>query len=127
MQENLLWVLCWGGDQQSSGKVRKWCSEQRPEREYVVHDLLQREIMADSELIRTVNEILTDSFEIAPERLTPEAEIFVDLELDSLDMVDLAASLQRRFGVSIRDNDRIRSIRTMQDLYDYMIVLSAGK
>lgn len=83
--------------------------------------------MADSELIRTVNEILTDSFEIAPERLTPEAEIFVDLELDSLDMVDLAASLQRRFGVSIRDNDRIRSIRTMQDLYDYMIVLSAGK
>ncbi len=83
--------------------------------------------MADSELIQTVNEILLDSFEIAPERLTPQAEIFADLGLDSLDMVDLAASLQRRFGVSIRDNDRIRSIRTMQDLYDYMIVLNAGK
>jgi acyl carrier protein len=83
--------------------------------------------MADSELIQAVNEILTDSFEIAPGRLTPQAEIFTDLELDSLDMVDLATSLQRRFGVSIRDNDRIRSIRTMQDLYDYMIVLNAGK
>ncbi len=83
--------------------------------------------MADSELIQAVNEILADSFEIAPERLTPQAELFVDLELDSLDMVDLAVSLQRKFGVSIRDNDRIRSIRTMQDLYDYMIVLSAGK
>jgi acyl carrier protein len=83
--------------------------------------------MADSELIQAVNEILTDSFEIAPERLTPQAEIFADLGLDSLDMVDLAASLQRRFGVSIRDNDRIRSIRTMQDIYDYMIVLNAGK
>ncbi len=83
--------------------------------------------MADSELIQAVNEILTDSFEIAPERLTPLAEIFADLGLDSLDMVDLAASLQRRFGVSIRDNDRIRSIRTMQDIYDYMIVLNAGK
>ncbi len=83
--------------------------------------------MADSELIQAVNEILTDSFEIAPERLTPQAGIFADLELDSLDMVDLAASLQRKFGVSIRDNDRIRSIRTMQDLYDYMIVLSADK
>lgn len=83
--------------------------------------------MDDSELIQAVNEILTDSFEIAPERLTPQAGIFADLGLDSLDMVDLAASLQRRFGVSIRDNDRIRSIRTMQDLYDYMIVLNAGK
>ncbi len=83
--------------------------------------------MADSELIQAVNEILTDSFEVAPERLTPQAEIFADLGLDSLDMVDLAASLQRRFGVSIRDNDRIRSIRTMQDIYDYMIVLNAGK
>ena len=83
--------------------------------------------MADSELIHAVNEILTDSFEIAPERLTPQAEIFADLGLDSLDMADLAASLQRRFAVSIRDDDRIRSIRTMQDLYDYMIVLNASK
>ena len=83
--------------------------------------------MADSELIQAVKEILTDSFEIAPERLTPQAEIFADLGLDSLDMVDMATSLQRRFGVSMRDNDRIRSIRTMQDLYDYTIVLHAGK
>lgn len=82
--------------------------------------------MADSELIQAVNEIFTDSFEIASERLTPQAEIFSDLGLDSLDMVDLATSLQRKFGVTIRDNDRIRSIRTMQDLYDYMIALNAG-
>ncbi|MHC4695169.1 MAG: acyl carrier protein [Planctomycetota bacterium] len=83
--------------------------------------------MADSELIQTVNEIFTDSFEIAPERLTPQAQIFADLELDSLDMVDLAASLQKKFGVSIRDDDRIRSVLTMQDLYDYLTALKAGK
>lgn len=80
--------------------------------------------MVDSELIHAVNEILVDSFEIAPDRLTPQAEIFADLGLDSLDMVDLAASLQKKFAVSIGDDDRIRSIRTMQDLYDYIVVLS---
>jgi acyl carrier protein len=42
-------------------------------------------------------------------------------------MVDLAASLQKKFGVSVRDDDRIRSILTMQDLYDYLIALEAGK
>jgi len=83
--------------------------------------------MAESELIKAVNEILRDSFEIAPERLSPQAEIFADLGLDSLDMVDMAASLQKRFGVTIRDDDRIRSIRTMQDLYDYMVVLKTEK
>ncbi len=83
--------------------------------------------MADSELIQAVNEILADAFEIAPERLTPHAEIFADLGLDSLDMVDLAASLQKKFGVSTRDDDRMRSIRTIQDLYDYMIAFKAGK
>ena len=87
----------------------------------------KRGIMTDSELIQAVSEILTDSFEIAPERLTPQAEIFADLGLDSLDMVDLAASLQKKFGVSIRDDERIRSIRTMQDLYDYLIALKAAK
>ncbi len=83
--------------------------------------------MVDSELIHAVNEILTESFEIAPERLKPQAEIFADLGLDSLDMADLVVSLQKRFAVNIRDDDRIRSIRTMQNLYDYMIVLNAGK
>ena len=82
--------------------------------------------MTDSELIRAVNETLADSFEIAPERLTPQAQILADLGLDSLDMVDLAASLQKKFGVSIRDDDRIRSIRTMRNLYDYLIALRAG-
>jgi acyl carrier protein len=83
--------------------------------------------MTESELIRALNEVLTDSFEIAPERLTPQARIFADLGLDSLDMVDLAASLQRKFGVSIRDNDRLHSIQTLHDLTDYMIALRVGK
>lgn len=80
--------------------------------------------MTDSELIQAVNEVLVDSFEIAPERLTPEARIFDDLGLDSLDMVDLAASLQKKLGVSIQDDERTRSIRSVQDLYDYLVAKS---
>lgn len=83
--------------------------------------------MTDSELIQAVNDIFTVSFEIAPERLMPQAQVFADLGLDSLDMVDLAVSLQKKFGISIRSDDRMHSIRTMQDLYDYLIALKAGK
>lgn len=83
--------------------------------------------MTDSELIRAVNETVADSFEIAPERLTPQAQIFADLGLDSLDMVDLAAALQKKLGVSIRDDDPVRSIRTMRDLHDYLIAHKLGQ
>ena len=82
--------------------------------------------MADSELIQAVNEVFVDSFEIAPERVTPQAQIFDDLGLDSLDMVDLAVSLQKKIGVNIRDDERTRSIRSMQDLYDYLTALKSG-
>ena len=79
--------------------------------------------MTDSELIQAVNEVFVDSFEIPPEKITPEAQIFGDLGLDSLDVVDLVAAIQKRFAVQVRDDERVRSIRTMQDLYNYLIMI----
>lgn len=81
--------------------------------------------MTDSEIIEAVNEVFIDSFEIAPETIKPESQIFVDLGLDSLDVVDLVAAIQKRFSVTVRDDERVRSIRTMQDLYTYLIMIRA--
>jgi len=50
-------------------------------------------------------------------QLVPEAHLFTELGLDSLDVVDLVVSLQKKFEVSIRDDERIREIRTLNDLY----------
>jgi acyl carrier protein len=79
--------------------------------------------MTDSELIAAVNDVFSDQFEIPPEKITPEAQIFSDLGLDSLDVVDLVAAIQKKFGVQVRDDERVRSIRSMQDLYNYLILI----
>jgi acyl carrier protein len=79
--------------------------------------------MTDSEIIAAVNEVFADSFEIPREQITPQAQIFGDFGLDSLDVVDLVAALQKKFAVQIRDDDRVRSIRSLQDLYDYLIAI----
>jgi acyl carrier protein len=76
--------------------------------------------MTDSELIQAVNEIFTDAFEIPAERLTPQTEIFADLGLDSLDMVDLIAAIQKKFNTQVRPDERVMAIRTLQNLYDYL-------
>jgi acyl carrier protein len=79
--------------------------------------------MTEAEVIEAVNEVFVDSFEIPREQLTPEAQIFGDLGLDSLDVVDLVAAIQKRFGVQVRDDERVRSIRSMRDLYNYLILI----
>jgi len=81
--------------------------------------------MTDSEVIEAVNEVFVNSFEIPREQIKPDAQIFADLGLDSLDIVDLVAAIQKRFGIQVRDDERIRSIRSMQDLYTYLIMVKA--
>ncbi len=76
--------------------------------------------MIETEIIRMVNEVFIDSFEIKPEQLTPEANIFNDIGLDSLDIVDLVVALQKKFVVTIRDDERVRTIRTLGDIYNFI-------
>jgi len=76
--------------------------------------------MTREEIVSTINRVFEESFEIDPARLAPEANIFLDLELDSLDTVDLVVAIQKRFGVKIRDDERVRAIRTLNDVYTFI-------
>ena len=80
-------------------------------------------MMTDSEIIEAINEVFVEGFEIPPEKLVPEAHIFTDLGFDSLDVVDLIVAIQKKFPVQVRNDERIRAVRTMQDLYDYLITV----
>jgi acyl carrier protein len=79
--------------------------------------------LTEQEVVTLVNDILEEYFEIERERLQPEANIFEDLELDSLDIVDLVVAMQKRFNVRIRDDERIRHIRTLGDIHRFVLTL----
>lgn len=72
------------------------------------------------EIIDKTNQVFIEEFEIEPDALAPEKQIFEDLGLDSLDVVDLVVALQTKFKVKIRDDERIREIRTLEDIYHYI-------
>lgn len=76
--------------------------------------------MTEQEIIAITNRVFEESFEIEPERLVPEAHIFTDLGLDSLDIVDLIVALQGSFGVKIRTDEKVREIRTLADVYRFI-------
>ncbi|MEI6788544.1 MAG: phosphopantetheine-binding protein [bacterium] len=79
--------------------------------------------MTKEEIIKLTNKVFEDAFEIDPEKLTPQAKIFDELGLDSLDIVDLIVALQKQFKVQIREDERVRTIRTLEDVYNFILIL----
>jgi acyl carrier protein len=79
--------------------------------------------MTEQEIIEKTNQVFAEAFEIEPERLVPTAHIFTDLGLDSLDIVDLIVALQKSFGVKIRNEEAVREIRTLADIYRFIATI----
>ncbi len=76
--------------------------------------------MDEQSIKETVNKALAEEFELDAGAMQPEATLYEDLGLDSLDAVDMVIVLENTFGVKIRDEQTLRGIRTLQDIYDYI-------
>ena len=66
--------------------------------------------MTDEEIITLINTSLAEEFELDTEKMVPEARLREDLELDSLDRVDIVILLERAFSFKIREEEAIREI-----------------
>ncbi len=69
------------------------------------------------EILNKLKEILVDDFEISENLITPDANLFDDLELDSIDAVDLAVKVQAFTGEKIPP-ENFKKIRTISDIVD---------
>ncbi len=68
--------------------------------------------------------MMEELFEVDPAQVRPDALLGEDLDIDSIDMVDMAAQLQESTGHKIQP-EAFREIRTVQDLVDVAQVLLA--
>jgi acyl carrier protein len=73
--------------------------------------------MTKTELFDRIVRILNDSFEIAPERITPEARLYEDLDIDSIDAVDLIVQLKPLLGRNLQP-EAFKAVRSVQDVVD---------
>lgn len=72
-------------------------------------------MQTDDEVLERIRSTLVELFEIEPERVTLDARLNEDLEIDSIDAVDLLDRLRRQTGRKI-SADNFRSVRTVGDL-----------
>lgn len=71
--------------------------------------------MTDDEILSRLRDILVENFEIAAEAVTPDAHLYQDLGLDSIDAVDLAIKVQHLTGKRIKP-DEFKHVRTVGDV-----------
>ena len=73
--------------------------------------------MEKQEIFEKIKTALANDFDIEEEKLVPEAKLYEDLELDSIDAVDLIVKLKSFLPRNI-DPEVFKSVRTLQDVVD---------
>jgi acyl carrier protein len=75
------------------------------------------------DIFRRVTEILEEQFEVDPESITPDARLREDLDIDSIDAVNLIIEL-KSFTEKKLAIDSFRDVRTIRDVVDavYQVV-----
>ena len=67
-----------------------------------------------------IRDIISEQFDVDAETITEETDFLNDLDADSLDVVELAMSMEEAFGLPQIPEEDIRGIRTVGDLVAYV-------
>jgi acyl carrier protein len=69
------------------------------------------------QILATLQRVMHELFEIAPERIQPTAHLYTDLDIDSIDAADLVVKLRELTGKKVRPED-FKQVRTIGDVID---------
>ena len=80
---------------------------------------------AREDILERIRKTLSEEFDCDPSKIVPEARFYEDLDLDSIDAVDLIVRLRKEVDFEIKSDD-FKSIRTVGDLLDVLERVSAA-
>lgn len=86
--------------------------------------------MSKDDIKDLVNNILIEEFEKEESELNENAHLFDDLELDSLDGIDLVVALEKevkaRAGKEVKiEEEKAKELRTVGDIYNVIAEITA--
>jgi acyl carrier protein len=78
--------------------------------------------MKKEDIYPSVVDLLHEMFELDKAKITPEAHLYTDLDIDSIDAVDLAVKLKQLTGKRLQP-EVFKSVRTVQDVVNALSAL----
>jgi acyl carrier protein len=80
--------------------------------------------MTKDEIYPWIVDMLHEMFELDKAKITPQANLYSDLDIDSIDAVDLAVKLKQLTGKRLQP-EVFKSVRTVQDVVNALEALLA--
>ena len=79
------------------------------------------------DIFNTLRDALVELFELGPERVRLDSNLYQDLEIDSIDAVDLIDHIKRKTGKKIAAEE-FKAVRTVNDVVEavYRLVNAAA-
>ena len=75
--------------------------------------------MTRKEITEIIDEFLIEEIEIEEANISEDAKLKDDLGIDSLDFVDIAVIVERKFGIKIKAEE-MTAVKTLGDFYNYI-------
>lgn len=69
------------------------------------------------EILTHIKQIFIENFELEDGDITPQAKLYDDLDIDSIDAVDLIVALKKKTGKKL-DPDAFKQVRSVGDVVD---------
>ncbi len=79
--------------------------------------------MSDKQILEKIKNIFVKEFESNAASINPETKIYKELELDSLDSVDLIVALENEFNFKVNrtvDESVLKNITAISHIIDYL-------
>ena len=73
--------------------------------------------LSREQILEELKAMMVKLFELDPEKIKPESSLFEDLELDSIDAVDIIVMLQKRTGKKIKP-EIFKKVKTVNDVVE---------
>jgi acyl carrier protein len=67
------------------------------------------------EIESKVKDVLVESLDVEEEKITMDSNLIDDLDIDSLELVDLTMEFENEFDIEIED-DQVEKIKTVGDI-----------
>jgi len=71
-------------------------------------------------IFNTLRDALVELFELSPSSITASASLYEDLEIDSIDAIDLIDHVRRKTGYKLEAED-FRTVRTVEDVVQALL------
>ena len=81
--------------------------------------------MTRDEIFSEIVEILSDTFELEKAQIKPESTLYEDLDLDSIDALDMVVKLQEIIHRRVEEQE-LRSLRTVGDVVEMVAAAQLG-